>query len=448
VSRAVCLRCDWQGETRSHTCPDCGAELYRGSSQREKSSTSPPPRSRDAEPNLPLRGRTGDPRPKVHVEDASPADASRPTGEGRPAGSRTRAAAVVAALAIVALAVFVFVRINTPQPAPATARGAEELLDGYIVYAAPDTTDETRLWVWNLDADTVLPGPSVSDPVELVGGGTGQTGWVGVTSRLPEGGYQAGVLRFLGPRDRVAPLGTGELVSWDAWGRSVVWGSDHPARGCTGRLQVTMYDVEERERRPLVDRRRCGRLLGLADSGEDIYLTLRDARETAIGVVRRADFHRILPNMALVSASPTNDLIVVPSPGPTTTRGRALVFRRGFALRQRRFEWRTSAGAFVIERPVTWAPDARTALAFGRLGSREGLFLLAMPGVSGGDPFFIGAGSPTVRATFTNHGDLILLDDGVFEIARGLERLPMRLPEGAPAPDGPMLWMPTLAYSD
>jgi hypothetical protein len=304
----------------------------------------------------------------------------------------------------------------------------------------------------------------LSDPVELVGGGAGQTAWVGVTSLLPEGGYQVGVLRFLGPRDRVAPLGTGKLVSWDAWGRSVVWASDEPASGCARRLLVTMYDVQDRERRPLVDRRRCAMLLALAGSGEDVYLTLRGARETAVGVVRRQDFRPIIPGTALVSASPTNDLVVVSAAGPiplaaraglplaghpdakSTPLGHARVFRRGFGSpRRQSFEWKTPAGVFRIDRLIRWAPDARTALAYGRLGPHEGLFLLAVPA---GDPFFIGPGSRDIQATFTNHGDLILLDDGVFEISRGRERLAMRLPVSAPSPDGPMLWMPTLAYSD
>lgn len=54
---AICLRCDWSGETGSDACPRCEAPLYglRGSTKPlEVSPTDPPPSADDAAPGSPV----------------------------------------------------------------------------------------------------------------------------------------------------------------------------------------------------------------------------------------------------------------------------------------------------------------------------------------------------------------------------------------------------------
>src|SRR3954452_20705027 len=128
MAATVCLRCDWTGTTSSSTCPRCGAPLYARGDATSK--------------NVPFE-----------------ASGSEPNASER----RWRGWIATVLVVVLAAAAFVTIEFFTPSkaPPPPPATGFE----GYLVYAAPDD-DHERLWVSDLAAGTIQPGPQMraADP--------------------------------------------------------------------------------------------------------------------------------------------------------------------------------------------------------------------------------------------------------------------------------------------
>lgn len=439
MTRRLCLRCDWEGDAPDAACPSCGASLYRPVEPPNPDvvASSPAPRATSA-PGAP------------HGHVRPPAD-DRPLQEpSRRPGGRVRAVAVsVVAAVILAASAFAWVQAHTPPPAAASSG-----LQGRLVYAVRGTDGWARLWTWDLERNTVSEGPLVRDPVELVNAYGPQPGWIGVTSRLPDGRLSAGILRYLAPTDRATPLFTGDLVAWGAYGDGVAGARRGPAHGCHRRLQVVYRSLVPRRVDVQVDRTICGDAVSLGRDDARTYLTLRrgaDVRVVFAGVGR---FHPVLRRYALAGVSPAADMLVVPgasaaaSPTYVAPPGvpPAAVFGTGMFFSGltggHPIAYEDDGRPLQLERVLAWSPDASDALVAGRTPDHRGLFELAAgPAPGGRTPVELGASGTDLFATFADDGTGFVLDGASVSVLHGGELTPLPLPSGAPAPAGPIVWI-------
>ena len=424
VAAAVCLRCDWHGETNASTCPDCGAPLYRATAPAESS-----------------------------VRSLEPAEQGG-GGPGRPPPRHRALFAAAAGLAIVvATAAFLWIRSNTPQAEDTAA------LSGTLVYAQDLGEGESRLWRWDLAAGTVVGGPRVHDPVELVDARGADEGWVGVTSRLSQTELQASVLRFLDPSERAAPLVRGDLIAWGPDGDGVVAATRSPLVGdCRRRVAVTYVRLLPLERDRQFDGNLCGDVLSVGRGGVVTYFTLQRGDEVRVAFVSVGAVRTVLRDFAMIGASPVGDLVVVPSSGlppeplaPLGTRidrdrppsgvfGTALFFR---GLDTTPIPYGRGVDRFQVDRIMAWTPDGLTALVAGRLGDRTGLFEIdGGPGGGLRPPRSVGPIDGLTWATYGDDGTAFVSSESGISIVRDGRLVPLEMPTSAAAPSGPIVWMP------
>ena len=426
MAGAVCLRCDWQGETEASVCPACGTALYRAA---------------------PRAARGADPRPLDPGADDDPGQADhRP----RRRGPFVLAGAITVLVATVA---FLWIRSNTPR---AKVPGA---LSGTILYAEDLGDGISRLWRWDLAAGTVTPGPRVREPVELVDARDADGGWVGVTSRVSRTELQASVLRFLDPSERAAPLVRGGLIAWGPGGATVVAGDRSPVVGdCRRHVSVTVVQLLPLQRERPFAGDVCGDLLSVGRGGVVTYFTLQRGNDVRIAYVSVGLVHPVLRDFAMIGTSPVGDLLVVPVSAlppqpiaplgaridrdrpPTGVFGTALFFR---GLDTAPIPYGRGADRFQIDRIMAWTPDGLTALVAGRLGGRTGLFEIdGGPGGGLRPPRFVGPIDGLTWASYADDGTAFVSSERGISIVRAGRLVPLELPASAAEPSGPIVWIP------
>jgi hypothetical protein len=430
----LCLRCDWTGETDATVCPSCGTVLFR------------PPRS--AAKAVPRADPVVEQSPRPRVDPFPPAADDRPSIEPT---SRPRVTAAVVAAVVLTIAAFAWVRGHTPPPAP-PATG----LPGRLVYAVADRDGWSRLWTWDLEANAAIEGPRVREPVELVNAYGAGDGWIGVTSRLPDGRFSGGVLRYLDPTDQVTPLLTADLMAWGPRGEGLAGVRRAPGRGCP-RLQVLYAGlVAPTGTEVRVDRSFCGDVVTIGRDDLRTYLTLRRGPHARIVFAGLDRFHAVLGGYALASASPAADLLVVPVndrgtaptwPADTQPHGRpggakgTGMYFRGLS-RGTPILYGDPPYVFNLDGVLGWSSDASVALVTGRLADRWGIFELdAGPSAGHHAPRFLGFISGEMFATYTDDGTGIVDNAGMLSALRGGRLIPLTLPPGAPTPNGPIVWI-------
>jgi hypothetical protein len=366
--------------------------------------------------------------------------------------SRSLVAFVATAL-VLATAVGSWLKAHTPETPP---RAGSVGLVGTLVYAVPDGPALSQLWRWDLATGQVRRGPRVPRVAELVNADGADFGWVGVTSVLADERLQAGVLRFLGPNDRVTPILKGDLVSWGPRGDSVVAVRRGPVRPvCRRRVSIVWAKlVPALRERQYLEPNLCGDVLSVGRDENITYFTLQRGRRVGVVYAGVRTVHAVLDGDALVSVSAASDLLVVdgyafvaagkgplrPDGGPNAITGASLFFR---GLDQADpIPFGTGGQPFALDRVLGWSPDALTALVTGRLGSHEGIFELDAGPKSGiRAPRFVGAGPGLPYATYTNEGTAIVLTgQGLFVDEHG-SLVPLAPPADAPAPSGPIVWI-------
>jgi hypothetical protein len=317
------------------------------------------------------------------------------------------------------------------------------------VYAVDRGDGTSRLWRWDLETGALLRGPAVPAPVELIHAYGAHPDWIGVTSRLDGGGLRASVLRFLEPADAAVPLIDGDRIAWDGRGMTVAALRQQPAPdGCVRRVAIDLVRLTTGDRDRQYERgRHCGRVLTLGRASLVTFFSLRLNGRTDIyfvGVQR----HRVLRDHTMVSVSPTSDLLVVPTPRRSDTYGGADVLGGEVSLFVPGLEdagpipYGTRADRFEIERVLAWTIDSLAVLVQGRWDGRAGLF--ALDGGVGdglGPPRYLGPISGSASATFSERGVAFVADGPSIRFLRDDVLEPLSLPEGAPEPDGPIVWI-------
>ena len=342
---------------------------------------------------------------------------------------------------------------SSPAPRPLFVQGHGSLI--YTTVVGPGHTRAVTRF--NLASGTTTLGPRVPDPVDLVDASRVGSGWLGLTAG-PEGKTVAYLLHGTSPSFEPARIGTGDLVAWGPGSTSVAFATTGAERhGCRD-LRIDVANLLTNVTEPVLEEPRvCADVLSLGRSGSATYFT--EARPSRLGVYFTGVVgvpHLLLDGYAMLSVSPASDFLVVPeggapaegSPSGTSAQsGGAVLFGRGAVL-----FWRGHGGpipiktadfVLVVDRVLAWSPDGAQVAVEGRMGFREGVFVIdAGPGLEPRAPTFVVPGGDGLDATFDDSGTLYIVINGhLFSYADGV-LADLLLPPGSPAANGPIVWTP------
>ncbi len=430
MASATCFRCDWSGETEATACPRCGAALYRSldAGVPERGSAPPPV----------LRDRAAQPPPVPRAEYLA---LSVLEGSQAPRPRRSHFVAFVALALFLTGGVWWFLRAHeVPPPGDPAASPPPE---GHLVYTAGEPGSQ-RLWGWDPRTDVASQGPALEGEVtHLVSARGALKGWLGVTTRGPDGLLEASVLRSQAADARPVHLVTADLVAWGLNGASVVSADlGDTTRGCSATLRVDLErldrGVDELVYRPA---RFCGRIPVIGQTFASTYFTWSrprgptPSRRTGVFFLGNGEPHQVLSGWALVSVSPTSDLLV------RSTHGTGVALFWNGARRPE--PYRSIDGSPMhVDEVLTWTAGTDAALVVGTLAERHGLYLLDT--TPGGDrvPHYVGVAGGPAAATAAFDGSLYVAMQGRILIWRGAHLVEVDLPDGAPRPTGPIAWLP------
>ena len=345
------------------------------------------------------------------------------------------------------------------HPSRATPSAASFLHGGTLVYAVDEGPGWwSRLWRWDLATGVVRRGPRVRQPIELVSADGVEPGMIGVTSRAPDGDQRGSLLRFLSPIDRASPLVRGDLVTWGSRGASVVVVKRGPLLdACRRHLAIVIKTILPGLVERQYDRTMCGDILSVGRDSNTTYFTRRWHDRVDLVSAGYGRTHHVLSDFALLSISPASDMVVVPAAAlptpvvalatlrdggdtpPPSVFGTSSFFR---GLRGAPRPYRSGQERLWIDRVLAWSPDSAMALVAGRLGDRVGLYEIAAgPGRRTEPPRWVGPIQGATWASFADDGLAFVWTDHRLFVLRGGELQPLSIPEGAPQPGGPLVWL-------
>jgi hypothetical protein len=358
---------------------------------------------------------------------------------------------------VVALVAVFVVQQTTPPSAPSTNPSASPPpsggLPGALLYKAQQADGTTRLWRWDLQSGSVEPGPVIrSGTVELVDAYRAQTGWVGLTAR-DERGETAWILRSLEEDATLERIASGDAVAWSPGGLVVDAASiRHVGEGTEcGTFAMRAYlpslgKGSLRFRQPI-----CGTIQALVRDETVPFIGLVHGGTATVSIIGSSSVAPVVPDHLLVGSSSANDLLVMPSsclgpgPGPTTSTCPGLALYLGSAPPK---PYGRGGRRLLPERVLTWAPGGPSAFVLGTYADTRGIYRVEVgPSRRLPAPELVAPSlAVDVYATVAYDGTLILTRDGMVSTWREgrLEDLP--LPDGAPRPDGPLLWVAALRY--
>ena len=419
MMETVCFRCDWQDRARASTCPSCGAPLYR-----------------------PDRGDVG--RGPIIVEDDEAHLGEDPTKRSAPRGAAI-AIAVVLALVVV-ISVDVIAGESSPagsKPVPGEPAGA-----GTLVYLARDR-GRARLWVVDLSAGIARPGPAVpAGTAELVNVSGAGSGWVGVEHQTDRRTIAVSILRGMTPDAEAIGLGHGDLVAWGPGGSSLVFARNgrRAAAGCAP-VQISLVTVlTEKVEWALDDPGFCGPVLSLSRSAAATYFTAASGDRLSVYLTGSVGVpHLMFDGVGVISATPPAAFLLTRG-SPRAMRGDPST-DTGTLLGWKGIGGPVTVGdgrdVLVIERILAWTADGGRVALVGELGDRRGVFVLDAGSGSGVRvPRYVMPATPGLDAAFDAVGHLYLSANGRVSVTRGGSLGDLALPVGAPAPTGPIVWIP------
>lgn len=334
------------------------------------------------------------------------------------------------------------------------------LRSGTLVYVsdAGGGADGQRLWKIDLGSGVLTPGPRVPHVIELQRARLAGLGWVGLTAGR-DGSKTAYVLSGTAPADRARILGSGDLVAWGPRGHSVVIARSGPLGGdCRREVTIDVIDVESgTSEREFEQRHLCGDLLSVGRAGVVTYFARISNDRLGIFYAGIGVAHPVLDDHTLIAVSSAGDLLVTAAERPTSSELDRIRSSVGAAplvapVGSTVLYWRGLGGpvlltgegdVVVIDLVLAWSPDALRAVVAGRLGEREGILEIRVgPGNERRAPaFLIGATSGT-GATYATDGTAYIAANGrLFAYSAGRLML-IALPDGAPPPAGPLVWLP------
>jgi hypothetical protein len=273
--------------------------------------------------------------------------------------------------------------------------------------------------------------------VQLVSAQGALSGWLGVTTRATYGRLDASVLRTQEPGALPTHVLTGDLVAWGPNGATIVSADlGAPTNGCHPSLVV---DRERLDRGPYerVFRRTrfCGEIPTLAQTLASTYFTWVREDGTGIFFLGNGDLHVTLRDWALLSVSPTSDLLVRPAQGEGTS-----LFWRG-AVEPDPYHG-GGVSPVVVSEVLTWTTGADGALVIATVEGVRGLYLLDTTPGGSRSPLYVGPATTPAFATSAFDGSIYVAMQNRLLVYRAGGLSEIDLPAGAPHPAGPIAWMP------
>lgn len=416
MSRAVCFRCDWQGTTRGRECPSCGAPVYR--------------RPREPEHFL--------------AADTAPERDERPR-RSVPPGASIGVALVLALAIVIAIELFPDTAGSSRAAGARHDRAASDapVRAGSLVYL----TGSDRLWIADLHAWGAGPGPRVPDGTrELVDLSGVAPGWLGIERAREGRRVSAAVVRGLGVDADIVGLGRGDLVAWGPDGTSLVFARNGHAEGGCAPVRINLITVSTgHEEWALDDPGFCGPVLSLSRSSAATYFTSASGDRLAVYLTGAVGVpHLMFDGLGVLSAAPPSGFLLSARTAQGTLDERP---SRGTLLGWKGIGGPITVGdgtdALTVERILSWSADGSRVAIVGALGDRQGVFVLeAGAGTGPRVPRFVMPGGRTTDATFDDSGGLYLSVDGRIFVDRGGVLSNLELPDGAPPPAGPIVWIP------
>jgi hypothetical protein len=189
----------------------------------------------------------------------------------------------------------------------------------------------------------------------------------------------------------------------------------------------------------------CGLPVTIARNGTFIYVVAARGSTESIVFVGGGYTQRFIDDHALVSLSTRGDFLVTPvaraGAGQTGEPQGVQLYHRS-SSRAGPVPFGRRSQPLLVDRFLTWSPDAGDAYVLGRYRGIRGVYRIMMaPGVGLRVPELVDrTEAATVEATVTADGSLILLQHGELSSIRAGVVSPLTLPRGAPRPAGPLLW--------
>jgi hypothetical protein len=195
----------------------------------------------------------------------------------------------------------------------------------------------------------------------------------------------------------------------------------------------------------------CGTLAALGRSFSTTYVTITGDRRSSTMIVASSGFSSSIDGYGLVGVSQGGTELVVPtttlpieSPQPLS-RFSGINFDASAPT-----PYGADGHRLAFEVLIGWSPRSLGAYVVGTYDGTRGIYLAAVDVGGGGSwaPALVAplaAGTPQLTET---HGGVPLLAlDGRFYRAQEGTLHGLQPPDGAPAPDGPLLWLPSVPDS-
>lgn len=435
--RRTCFRCDWAGDAEGEDCPTCGAPLY------------PPARS-VREPKRPS------PAPEMAVDE----EGEDPTGVAAGPAAPTSPVPVLVTVAAIFLVILLLLARGDPDE-PDGGVGPIETTEtpgrtgGRLIYTVSAADGTSRLWRWDLIGGEVSRGPVVRHPVALVNILSPGYGWLGVTSEDALGAREAAVLDSLEPGSVARSLGGGDIVTWTKRGGMVLFVDRGTLRDrCRREVEVTAVSLQPSARETVLHDTICGDVVSAGRTSLGYFLTVLGPEGADVVGMGYPDAGVLLRDHGVIDISPNGQMLVTEEseflPGPlTTVDDPPPLVPTGSASRYRLFEpgpaeLLSDSVPIRIDEVLAYTAAGSRALVIGRQGS-DGRALWELPlGIVGLEhqvPRFLMPVRGVTEAAYASDGTAFVLTDGRLWHVRDDRLVRVRLPEGAPTPDGPLAWI-------
>jgi hypothetical protein len=371
------------------------------------------------------------------------------------APTSVRAALAIALVTFAAIAVTI--TAGGPQPGRLDAEPTPSSVGatgGILVYSASDGSGAARLWLWQPPNGYVTEGPLIREPLDLVNVRSPGYGWLAFTSDLGNGVEEAAVLDSLAPDAEVAPIGSGDIVAWAREGGTAILVERGPLLGgCRRRVKIVAVNVDREGGESVLDDTICGDVLSVGRTSLGYFVTTERrgvADVVAADVVGAGydDAGLLLADHGLIAIAPSGEMLVTPSAEflhrageDPPIAGEAWYFRQ---FGGRPVPYLVDGSPLRVERVLAYSPGSVQALVIGRLpGEDPGLWELPL-GVAGAGPKTarsVGVVMGSTDASYAADGTAFVVTGGRLWEVRDHRMEPLDLPEGSPAPTGPLAWI-------
>jgi hypothetical protein len=328
-------------------------------------------------------------------------------------------------------------------------------LHGRLAYTTFETEGSLgqRLVVLDLVTGTAITGPLVPVAEELhVAGARGNQ----LLLIADDAGAQgiAYLLSDLSPAGALREVASGDVLSLSTDGTALLVGRSRPAAGndigCGSRsFSLNRVDlVSGRERSLFEGRVACGNLVS-ATLDRDLLVAsfVRDDR-AEVDAIWPQNPTVLFHDLAHVSVSPRGTLLFVEPEGdlnalgvwPGTPTGPLLVWPGSGTPRPL-----VSGADLFAQRVVAWSVDGSQVVVNGSFRDQRGMWLVYVPAGTIGPllrPGVLSRRPASSGAAFDDQGTVFAAVPGTIVVATDAGVFPLALPPDAPAPAGPLAWLP------